>query len=354
MIDVEDLRKTYYVHKKPPGLWGSVRSLFLRKKIAKQAVRDVSLHVAPGEILGLVGPNGAGKTTLVKMLAGIIHPSGGRGEACWARTPWLRNEQLPAPDRIDHGAEGPALVGPAGGGLLPAAEGDLPHPGRRVPPRHLDYLSEVLDVKDQLHSQVQVRACQPRRAHEDGADRRAAAQPKRGLSSTSRRSASTSPRSAPFATSSSPTARSTSSGDDPHQPLHGGHRAPLRAHRDHPGGSVRLRRRRCQEVVETYAPHKVVTAHLRKVGGPVPFERWTLGRASWRGLEATPRLQVTLCVCRAHGVAEGLGTTPPHHFPVADLAIDEDGRGRHDHRAHLPQDGACEVRPGVSARLFLA
>ena len=42
-----------------------------------QAVRDVSLHVLPGEILGLVGPDGAGKTTLLRMICGLIVPDSG-------------------------------------------------------------------------------------------------------------------------------------------------------------------------------------------------------------------------------------------------------------------------------------
>ncbi|MBN1422321.1 MAG: ABC transporter ATP-binding protein [Planctomycetes bacterium] len=41
------------------------------------AVDDLSFDVAPGEVLGLVGPNGAGKTTTLRMLSGILPPTGG-------------------------------------------------------------------------------------------------------------------------------------------------------------------------------------------------------------------------------------------------------------------------------------
>ena len=41
------------------------------------AVRDVSLTLSPGEILGLIGPNGAGKTTLFNCIAGAFPPSSG-------------------------------------------------------------------------------------------------------------------------------------------------------------------------------------------------------------------------------------------------------------------------------------
>ena len=41
------------------------------------ALRDISLVIPQGEVLGLLGPNGAGKTTLIKLIAGIINPTQG-------------------------------------------------------------------------------------------------------------------------------------------------------------------------------------------------------------------------------------------------------------------------------------
>ena len=41
------------------------------------AVVELSLSIPGGEIYGLLGPNGAGKTTALRMLAGLLTPSGG-------------------------------------------------------------------------------------------------------------------------------------------------------------------------------------------------------------------------------------------------------------------------------------
>src|SRR5881227_2107560 len=45
---------------------------------AVTALRDVSLHLKQGEILGLLGDNGAGKSTLIKILTGFLQPDDGQ------------------------------------------------------------------------------------------------------------------------------------------------------------------------------------------------------------------------------------------------------------------------------------
>ncbi|OJU91003.1 MAG: ABC transporter [Burkholderiales bacterium 66-5] len=42
------------------------------------ALKDVNMHVAPGEVVGLIGPSGSGKSTLLKCLGAVIDPTTGR------------------------------------------------------------------------------------------------------------------------------------------------------------------------------------------------------------------------------------------------------------------------------------
>jgi ABC-2 type transport system ATP-binding protein len=77
VIEVRDLRKHYRVHRRPPGLAASIASLFRRRHETVRAVDGISFSVGVGERVGFLGPNGAGKTTTLKVLSGLLHPSGG-------------------------------------------------------------------------------------------------------------------------------------------------------------------------------------------------------------------------------------------------------------------------------------
>src|SRR6266704_3042152 len=77
MIQANNLSKTFRIAKRRPGLFGGVRSIVDPEVRTVQAVHDLSLHIERGEMIGLIGPNGAGKSTTIKMLTGILVPTGG-------------------------------------------------------------------------------------------------------------------------------------------------------------------------------------------------------------------------------------------------------------------------------------
>src|SRR5581483_6727126 len=79
LIDVRDLSKTFRI-----GFFG--------RRV--EAVRGVSFNVRRGEIFGFLGPNGAGKTTTIKMLTGLIAPTGGRAT--------LFGKPVPSPEAMKY------------------------------------------------------------------------------------------------------------------------------------------------------------------------------------------------------------------------------------------------------------
>ena len=77
MIEVKHVSKEFISPKKYPGLKGAIKGLFNREKVKKVAVDDISFTIADGEIVGYIGSNGAGKSTTIKMMTGILCPTGG-------------------------------------------------------------------------------------------------------------------------------------------------------------------------------------------------------------------------------------------------------------------------------------
>ena len=88
-IEIQGLSKSYRVYQKKEGLMASVRGLFRREYRDVHAVREIDLAVERGEFVAFLGPNGAGKTTTLKLLSGVISPSGGQARVM-GHVPWKR------------------------------------------------------------------------------------------------------------------------------------------------------------------------------------------------------------------------------------------------------------------------
>jgi ABC-2 type transport system ATP-binding protein len=152
VIEVKGLTKAFRTYKKEPGFAGSIKGLLYRKYEQTLAVKEVSFSIAPGELVGFLGPNGAGKTTTLKMLAGLLYPTGGSarvlGYVPWERDDGYRRQfalllgqknqlwwDLPARESLELNAK---IYG------IPRASLD----------RTVDEMTELLDVKDKLNVSV--------------------------------------------------------------------------------------------------------------------------------------------------------------------------------------------------------
>ena len=87
LIHVDKLYKHFKILKHHRGALGALRNLITRKYNLVRAVDGISFDIQPGELVGYIGPNGAGKSTTIKMLTGLLVPSGGEIRVN-GRVPW--------------------------------------------------------------------------------------------------------------------------------------------------------------------------------------------------------------------------------------------------------------------------
>ncbi len=93
VIEVRNLAKTYEVSERQEGFLGSIKGLIHREVRKVEAVKSVTFSIEPGELVAFLGPNGAGKTTTLKMLSGLLYPTGGSISVLGA-TPFEKNPEF--------------------------------------------------------------------------------------------------------------------------------------------------------------------------------------------------------------------------------------------------------------------
>jgi ABC-2 type transport system ATP-binding protein len=93
IIEVEGLEKTFKTRDREAGLASSLRSFIAPHYRQRQAVKHISFSLEAGEVLAFIGPNGAGKSTTIKILTGILYPSGGKATVL-GLTPWQERRKL--------------------------------------------------------------------------------------------------------------------------------------------------------------------------------------------------------------------------------------------------------------------
>jgi ABC-2 type transport system ATP-binding protein len=77
LIHIQNLSKHFKILNRREGLGGAFRDLFSGSYRTVEAVAGISFDIEAGEIVGYIGPNGAGKSTTIKMMTGILKPTGG-------------------------------------------------------------------------------------------------------------------------------------------------------------------------------------------------------------------------------------------------------------------------------------
>ena len=77
VIQLQNVSKDFKTLNRREGLIGSVLDLFSRDYRTINAVKDISLTINQGEMVGYLGPNGAGKSTTIKMMTGVLEPTDG-------------------------------------------------------------------------------------------------------------------------------------------------------------------------------------------------------------------------------------------------------------------------------------
>jgi ABC-2 type transport system ATP-binding protein len=152
VVDVRALRKVYRVTERETGLAATLRSFVKRRYREVLAVDGITFNIAAGEVVGFLGPNGAGKTTTLKMLSGLLYPTGGEATVL-GHVPWRREGSFLRGMTLLMGNRSQLVWDiPAADSFLVLKEiYAIPEPEYR---RVLDELTGLLELESLLHKPV--------------------------------------------------------------------------------------------------------------------------------------------------------------------------------------------------------
>ncbi len=151
-IELQGLTKTFRTYRKEKGIGGAIKGLFRREYQETHSVESVSFSIAEGEFVGFLGPNGAGKTTTLKMLSGLLYPTGGQASVL-GYVPWERKDAMKRQISLLMGQKNALWWD------LPARESlELNRAIYEIPREDFDRsvaeLTEMLDVREQMDVMV--------------------------------------------------------------------------------------------------------------------------------------------------------------------------------------------------------
>jgi len=152
LIQINNINKSFKLFKREAGLQGSIKSFFHREYEYFAALKNISLNISEGEIIGILGENGAGKTTLIKLMVGLLYPDEGK-IIIDNFNPWKRDHQFLKNISVVMGQKNQLWWD------IPASESFLlnKHIYNLTEKKYketLDELVEYLDVKDKINVQV--------------------------------------------------------------------------------------------------------------------------------------------------------------------------------------------------------
>ena len=151
-IQISNLTKSFKMFKRTAGLKGALKSFINRKYSNFFALKNITVEIEKGEIVGILGENGAGKTTLIKLMVGLLHPT--EGEVIIdGHNPWKRNHEYLRNVAIVMGQKNQLWWD------IPASESFLLNKhiyqiDDLIYNETLDELVDLLDVRDKLNVQV--------------------------------------------------------------------------------------------------------------------------------------------------------------------------------------------------------